>query len=87
MKSVELATLSFLTIWLTGCASSHSTVLIKPPAAMLADCPKSMPPAGELTFWDAYDLSVARGADIDWCNDVRLWGLREWYQELESRLE
>lgn len=84
---VGLGILFFLPAWLTGCASSPEPILIKPPASMLADCPKSMPPPGEVTFWDTFDLSVARGADIDWCNDVRLWSLREFYRELEERIE
>ena len=82
-----LATLLSLPALLTGCASSTKLVVVKPPDSMLEDCPKTMPPPGELVFWSAVDLSVDRGADIDWCNDVRLWGIREFYRELEERLE
>lgn len=78
-KFAIAATLCCLPIWLTGC----ETLTPKPPAELLEPCPVTMPPPGEVTFWDVYDLAVDRGADVDWCNATRIEPLRQWFNDLE----
>lgn len=74
-KFAAVATLFCLPLLLTACAPSYRTA---PPEVLLQPIPIPQPPAGELTFWDAYDLAVRRGDALIECNRTRLGPLLDW---------
>ena len=69
------ATLSSLLLLLTGCAPSYRSA---PPEILMAPVAIPQPPAGEVTWWDVYDLAVRRGDALLQCNGARLGPLSAW---------